>query len=99
MDEAFRTAVVPTARLYAEHITREVIARKLGWTDLEFVFDDLEVYDERGQAEIDEILMRNDALLPDEARARRRLPALPGGWGALTHTQRQMLIQRPASGE
>jgi phage portal protein BeeE len=99
VDEAFRTAVVPTARLYAEHITREVIARKLGWTDLEFVFDDLEVYDERGQAEIDEILMRNDALLPDEARARRRLPALAGGWGALTHTQRQMLIQRPASSD
>jgi phage portal protein BeeE len=99
VDEAFRTAVVPTARLYAEHITREIIARKLGWNDLEFVFDDLEVYDERGQAEIDEILMRNDALLPDEARARRRLAALPGGWGALTHTQRQMLIQRPAAGE
>ncbi len=97
VDEAFRTAVVPTARLYAEHITREIIARKLGWNDLEFVFDDLEVYDERGQAEIDEILMRNDALLPDEARARRRLPALAGGWGALTHTQRQMLIQRPAA--
>ncbi len=99
VDEAFRTAVVPTARLFAEYITREIIARKLGWHDLEFVFDDLEVFDERGQAEIDEILLRNDALLPDEARARRRLPALPGGWGALTHTQRQMLIQRPASGE
>jgi phage portal protein BeeE len=99
VDEAFRTAVVPTARLYAEHITREIIGRKLGWTDLDFVFDDLEVYDERGQAEIDEILMRNDALLPDEARARRRLPALAGGWGALTHTQRQMLIQRPASSD
>jgi len=26
VDEAFRTAVVPTARLYAEHLTREVIA-------------------------------------------------------------------------
>lgn len=97
VDEGFRTAVVPTARLYAEHITREIIARKLGWMDLEFVFDDLEVYDERGQAEIDEILLRNDVLLPDETRARRRLPALPGGWGALTHTQRQMLIHRPAS--
>jgi hypothetical protein len=37
-------------------------------------------------------------MLPDEARARRRLPALPGGWGALTHTQRQMLIQRTPAG-
>jgi phage portal protein BeeE len=99
VDEAFRTAVVPTARLYAEHLTREIISRKLGWTDLEFVFDDLEVYDERGQAEIDEILLHNDALLPDEARARRRLPALAGGWGALTHTQRQMLIHKSSPGE
>ncbi len=93
VDEAFRTAVVPTARLYAEHLTREIIGRKLGWHDLEFVFEDLEVFDERAQAEIDEILLRNDALLPDEARAKRRLPALAGGWGALTHTQRQMLVK------
>jgi phage portal protein BeeE len=92
VDEAFRTAVVPTARLYAEHLTREVIGRKLGWDDLEFVFDDLEVFDERAQAEVDEILLRSDVLLPDEVRVRRALPALPGGWGALSHTQRQMLI-------
>lgn len=95
VDEAFRTAVVPTARLYAEHLTREVIARKLGWDDLEFIFEDLEVFDERAQAEIEEILLRSDVLLPDEVRGRRNLPILPGGWGNLTHTQRQMLIQRP----
>lgn len=93
VDEAFRTAVVPTARLYAEHITREILSRKLGWDDLEFVFEDLEVFDERAQAEIDEILLRSDVLLPDEVRGRRNLPALAGGWGALTQTQRQMLIQ------
>ena len=93
VDEAFRTAVVPTARLYAEHITREIVARKLGWDDLEFVFEDLEVFDERAQAEIDEILLRSDVLLPDEVRSRRNLPALTGGWGALTQTQRQMLIR------
>lgn len=98
VDEGFRTAVVPTARLYAEHITREIILRKLGWSDIEFVFEDLEAFDERAQADIDEILMRNDALLPDEARARRRLSALPGGWGSLSHTQRQMLIQQSRAG-
>ncbi len=89
VDEAFRTAVVPTACLYAEHISREVIGRKLGWTDLEFVFDDLEVFDQRGQAEIDEILLRSDVLLPDEVRARRKMPALPGGRGALTFSERR----------
>ena len=97
VDEAFRTAVVPTARLYAEHITREIIGRKLGWEDLEFVFEDLEFFDERAQAEIDEILLRNDVILPDEARARRSLPALPGGWGSLTHTQRQILANGESS--
>ncbi len=93
LEEAFRTAVVPTARLFAEHITREILGRRLGWSDLEFVFDDLEVFDERAQAEIDEILLRSDVLLPDEVRLRRSLPALPGGWGALTYTQRQALAR------
>ncbi len=88
VEEAFRTAVVPTARLYAEHITRELIARKLGWPDLEFVFHDLEVFNEHAQAELDEILLRNDVLLPDEVRARRRLPALADGWGSVPHSKR-----------
>ena len=89
VEEAFRSAIVPTARLYAEYITREVISRKLGWRDLEFVFDDLEVFDERAQAELDEILLRSDVLLPDEVRLRRRLPPLANGQGQLTYSERQ----------
>lgn len=93
VDEAFHTAVVPTARLLAEHLTRDVIVRRLGWEDLEFVFDDLEIFDQRAQAEIDEILLRTDVLLPDEVRRRRNLPALADGWGALPYTQRQARVQ------
>jgi hypothetical protein len=93
LEDAFRAAVVPTAKLFAEHITREILGRRLGWSDLEFVFDDLEVFDERAQAEIDEILLRSDVLLPDEVRLRRSLPALAGGWGALSYTQRQALLR------
>jgi phage portal protein BeeE len=93
LDSAFRTAVVPTARLYAEHLTREVLGRALGWHDLEFVFDDLDALDQRALAELDEILLRSDVLLPDEVRARRGLPPLPGGWGALPFTERQRLIR------
>ena len=40
--QAFRTAIVPTARLFAEHITRDAIHKKLGWPDLEFVFTDVD---------------------------------------------------------
>ena len=33
-DLAFRSAVVPTARLVAEYLTRDAITKRLGWTDL-----------------------------------------------------------------
>ena len=49
-DQAFRQAIVPTARLFAEHITRDAISKKLGWNDLEFVFADTDVADEMEEA-------------------------------------------------
>lgn len=72
-NDAFQTAIVPTARLLAEHITRDVIAKKLGWTDLEFVFTDLEATNERERAEIDEILIRSGVMTVGEVRKRRGL--------------------------
>jgi len=66
-----------------------VLGRKLGWRDLEFVFDDLEVFDERAQAELDEILLRSDVLLPDEVRLRRRMLPLANGQGQLTYSERR----------
>ena len=89
IEETFLSAVVPTARLLAEYITREIIRRKLGWEDLRFTFNEMESFDEKAQAEIDEILLRNDVLLPDEARARRSLAPLPDGQGQLTFSERQ----------
>ena len=70
---AFRSAIVPTARLMAEHLTRDVIGKKLGWTDLEFVFTDVDATDEMEQAQIDEILLRNGVLTVNEARRSRGL--------------------------
>jgi phage portal protein BeeE len=71
--QAFRNAVVPTARLFAEHITRDVIGKKLGWHEFEFVFSDLESRNEREEAEIQEILLRSGVLSVDEVRAMRGL--------------------------
>ncbi len=71
--DAFQTAIVPTARLLAEHITRDVIAKKLGWSDLEFVFSDVDAENERERAEIDEILIRSGVMTVDEVRKRRGL--------------------------
>ena len=74
--QAFRTAVVPTARLLAEHLTRDAIAKALGWDDLEFVFTDVDAPDEREQAEIHEILLRSGVLTVDEVRKMKGLAAL-----------------------
>ena len=74
--QAFHTAIVPTARLLAEHITRDVIAKKLGWNDLEFVYTDVDATDEREEAEIQEILLRSGVLTVNEVRRMRGLPEL-----------------------
>jgi phage portal protein BeeE len=70
---AFRSAIVPTARLVAEHLTRDAIGKRLGWTDLEFVFTDVDARDEMEQAQIDEILLRNGVVTVNEVRRARGL--------------------------
>ena len=72
-ESAFRSAIVPTARLVAEYLTRDAIAKKLGWTDLEFVFTDVDAQDEMQQAQIDEILLRNGVVTVNEVRRARGL--------------------------
>ncbi len=75
-DEAFRNAVRPTALLLAEHFTRDVIQKKLGWDDLEFVFTDLEVRDEMSELEMQTKLLAAGVVSVDEVRKWRGLPAL-----------------------
>ena len=72
-DLGFRSAIVPTARLLAEYLTRDAIAKRLGWTDLEFVFTDVDAQDEMEQAQIDEILLRNGIVTVNEVRRARGL--------------------------
>jgi phage portal protein BeeE len=76
LDQAFRTAIVPTARLLAEHLTRDAIGKRLGWHDLEFVFTDVDARDEREEAEIHEILLRSGVLTVNEVRRMRGLPEI-----------------------
>jgi len=78
-DAAFRQAIVPTARLFAEHITRDAIAKKLGWHDLEFVFTDVDARNEMEQAQIEEILLRNGVLTVNEVRRMRGLGEIREG--------------------
>ena len=75
-DDAFRTAVVPVARLIAEHLTRDAISKRLGWDDLEFVFTDVDAPNELEQAQIQQILIGCGVFTVNEVRRLRGLPPL-----------------------
>jgi HK97 family phage portal protein len=72
-DLAFRQAIVPTARLLAESLTRDAIAKKLGWNDLEFVFAELDTTDPMEEVQIQQILVQMGVLTVNEVRRMRGL--------------------------
>jgi hypothetical protein len=72
-DLAFREAIVPTARLLAESLTRGAIAKKLGWNDLEFVFADVDATDPMEEAQIQTMLLQAGVLSVNEVRRMRGL--------------------------
>ena len=77
-DEAFQNAVVPLAKLIAEHLTRDVIAKRLGWNDLRFVWSELESRDEATEVSIQMQLLQAGVLTVEEVRAMRGLPIRSG---------------------
>lgn len=76
-DEAFRSAVVPLAKLLAEHLTRDLFAKKLGWREFEFVFNDLDAPDEMTELQIQTQLLAAGVLTVNEVRSMRGLAPLP----------------------
>jgi HK97 family phage portal protein len=77
-DLAFRQAIVPTARLLAESLTRDAIAKKLGWNDLEFVFAELDTTDPMEEVQIQQILVQMGVLTVNEVRRMRGLGEIEG---------------------
>jgi HK97 family phage portal protein len=75
-DEAFQSAVVPVARLIEEHITRDLFAKRLGWREFEFSFNDLETRDEMEEVQMQTELLKAGVLTVDEVREMRGLPKL-----------------------
>jgi HK97 family phage portal protein len=72
-DEAFQNAIVPLAKLIADHITRDVIVKRLGWSDLRFAWTDLESRDETVEVDIQTKLLAAGVLSVAEVRAMRGL--------------------------
>jgi HK97 family phage portal protein len=75
-NEAFQSAVVPLAKLVADHLTRDVIVKRLGWSDLRFVWSELESRDEMVEVEIQTKLLAAGVVSVAEVRAMRGLPEL-----------------------
>lgn len=75
-DEAFQSAVVPVARLLAEHITRDLFAKRLGWREFEFCFNDLETRDEMQEVQMQTALLQAGVLTIAEVRSMRGLEDL-----------------------
>jgi phage portal protein BeeE len=75
-DELFRSAVTPLARLVCEHITRDLFAKRLGWREFEFVFNELEAPDEMQLVQIQTTLLAAGVLTVNEVRAMRGLAPL-----------------------
>ena len=78
LDEAFHSAIVPLARLIAEHLTRDLFAKRLGWAEFEFVFNDLDATDEMQEVQMQTALLAAGVLTVNEVRAMRGLgPLVP----------------------
>jgi len=68
---------VPVARLIAEHITRDVIAKRLGWEDLRFCWNDLDGKDPLTELQVQMELLKNGVLSVGEVREMRGLGLMP----------------------
>ena len=77
-DEAFQGAVVPVAKLLAEHISRDLFAKKLGWREFEFIFNDLEARNPMDELSVQTDLLKAGVLTVDEVRSMRGLAPLNG---------------------
>ena len=72
-DEAFRGAISPLAMLIAEHVTRDLIGKCIGWREFEFVFNDLSARDEETELNVQVKLLQAGVLTVNEVRAMRGL--------------------------
>ena len=75
-DEAFRGAISPLAMLLAQHLTRDLIGKCVGWREFEFVFNELTARDETTELEVQVQLLQAGVLTVNEVRAMRGLAPL-----------------------
>jgi hypothetical protein len=82
-DRDWDQAIKPTANGVAKALTRHCIQRKLGFSQLQFKFVGLDREDEAATADIFETYYQNNAITPDEQRAKLGLPPLDNQFGGM----------------
>jgi HK97 family phage portal protein len=75
-DEAFRGAISPVAILLAQHISRDLFGKCIGWREFEFVFNELNARDEMTELTVQVQLLQAGVLTVNEVRAMRGLGPL-----------------------
>ena len=83
-DRDWDNTIIPLAELVGSYITREVLHAKLGWYQLDFVFNGLYRQDEESTAKIYETYYKNNMITPNEQREKLGLPLSDNYWADLT---------------
>jgi hypothetical protein len=91
-DRDWNQAIKPCAFKLQEHITREAIHNRLGFSQLRFQFAGLDREDEGLNAEIYEREYKNNAITPNEYRAVRGKPPMDNEWGDMTSADVQIAM-------
>jgi hypothetical protein len=87
----FKSAVVPIAVLYREHINRNVLWRMLDWKGIQFTWIGLEDPDAETQSKIWQTYWACYAITPDDIRSKLGMDPMIGGWGKLNLGQYTIL--------
>lgn len=92
-DRDWDQAIKPLASTIQSYLTREVLHGRLGFYGLQFRFIGLDREDELNLATIYEKDYKNNAITPNEYRARTGKPPMDGFWGDKTSADAQIAIE------
>ncbi|WGS53567.1 phage portal protein [Paraburkholderia sp. D15] len=92
-DRDWDLSIKPVAKTICAYINREVIWGRLGYSNIELTPGGLDREDEKATAEIYQLEYKNNAITPNEYRARRNLPPLESRFGDMISADAQIAIE------
>lgn len=92
-DRDWAAAIVPMAQNIESYLNREAIGGRLGFSQIEFRFKGLKRDDELNLATVYEKEYKNNAITPNEYRARRDMPPMKTAWADLNAADVEIAIK------